>query len=800
MNMLLHNLKVAWRNLMKYKFQTVISVLSIAIGIVTLSLVHSIMDSFRLPSIYYEPYSDRAYRITFQAKDGDLGKSITIDLIRALKRDGGPRSAERIAVPNHSHTGVIAEFHLTDSTVRKGQISANFIDPEYANYTGLRSALTGKKIKVLKAGEAIIEENYAKAIFGDANPIGAVQTKTGGLQIRPVTIVDVYKKLSYPETRYLYNCVYYCLADSIEDYDINEHFFSAWIDVVRKEGRTEQQLLGEVNERIKPFGLEAKLDKTLNDSYISSTIYLSWLAHAIGSLILLAAIIGYLRMQIQMFSMRRREVSLRIVNGAKQAQLFGLLVTEVIITISLSITAALLLGIWLQNFIDTKLDLFMQESEFVIQSLWLYSLVIGGALLAICSLAAWVSILRVAKSSQGLAANMRHGRTHLFRNVMLSLQIAISIAFVCATFILVRDGERILKVCNVPSNDDFYKECIVLRPSYAEQPKLLLEEIGHLPDLDKMVMCDNRMLKIKDVAESPEAMEHFNDQTYFHVYCSADTSLITFYGMEVEWFKRDIDRGRCMLIDKALYSQLQELGLLDDGTLTLDIMDKDKSIIMPVAGFVNNIPYNITSKSKTKSRLLVAITPDWESEEMDYVLVPKPGQGKALARSVDETIERLEPAIINQMARNFREVKSLPATMVETIQSAGWILAGTSILICTMSIFSTIALDTRSRKKEVAIRKVNGAKSRDIYRLFGRAYLYTTFAALLVAVPVVVMFDLLMKQVTAEIEDVYHDSLLSSIIPIGLGIIVCTTLVTIIVGWQIHKVMKVNPAEMIAKE
>ena len=93
MNMLLHNLKVAWRNLMKYKFQTVINVLSIAIGIVTLSLVHSIMDCFRLPSIYYEPYSDRAYRITFQAKDGDLGKSITIDLIRALKRDGGPRSA-----------------------------------------------------------------------------------------------------------------------------------------------------------------------------------------------------------------------------------------------------------------------------------------------------------------------------------------------------------------------------------------------------------------------------------------------------------------------------------------------------------------------------------------------------------------------------------------------------------------------------------------------------------------------------------------------------------------------------------
>lgn len=38
MHMILHHLKVAVRNLLKYKLQTVISVLSIAIGIVTLAI------------------------------------------------------------------------------------------------------------------------------------------------------------------------------------------------------------------------------------------------------------------------------------------------------------------------------------------------------------------------------------------------------------------------------------------------------------------------------------------------------------------------------------------------------------------------------------------------------------------------------------------------------------------------------------------------------------------------------------------------------------------------------------------
>ena len=64
--MILHNLKVAVRNLMKYKLQTAISVLSIAVGIVTLSFTHSLLSRIQLPSIYYQSYYDRAYKVTFK--------------------------------------------------------------------------------------------------------------------------------------------------------------------------------------------------------------------------------------------------------------------------------------------------------------------------------------------------------------------------------------------------------------------------------------------------------------------------------------------------------------------------------------------------------------------------------------------------------------------------------------------------------------------------------------------------------------------------------------------------------------
>lgn len=40
-----------------------------------------------------------------------------------------------------------------------------------------------------------------------------------------------------------------------------------------------------------------------------------------------------------------------------------------------------------------------------------------------------------------------------------------------------------------------------------------------------------------------------------------------------------------------------------------------------------------------------------------------------------------------------------------------------------LSVYSTITLDTMNRRKEVAIRKINGARIKDILLLFGRTYI-----------------------------------------------------------------------------
>lgn len=151
--MLLHNLKVALRNILKYKVQTLGSILSLAIGMVTLATVHSFLQNFRMASINHEPYYDRVYNLRFdsiQKRQSDHSIRINGDIVRAVKANGGPRCIEQGPyAPNGMLTGGWAEFTLNGNTRRKTPLDAVPLDRNYPNFVGIRSAITGEKIKVL---------------------------------------------------------------------------------------------------------------------------------------------------------------------------------------------------------------------------------------------------------------------------------------------------------------------------------------------------------------------------------------------------------------------------------------------------------------------------------------------------------------------------------------------------------------------------------------------------------------------------------------------------------------------------
>lgn len=796
MNMLLHNLKVALRNILKYKVQTLGSILSLAIGMVTLATVHSFLQNFRMASINHEPYYDRVYNLRFdsiQNRQSENSIRINGDIVRAVKANGGPRCIEQGPyAPNGMLTGGWAEFTLNGNTRRKTQLDAVPLDRHYPNFVGIRSAITGEKIKVLGPYDAIINEKQAKQIFGDKNPVGAsirLSKSYGNYQLR---LVDVYQDLSLTEQNS--SALFYSLWE-LEDMD-PEQFYAVNLYVVLKEGCTPQQLKAEVNSRLKPLGLKVRIEKLkdrLSEEYSTVAIARS-ITYLIGSLILLAAIIGFLRMQTQLFWMRRREISLRITNGATRLQLFSMFATEVVMIVLVAYIVAVLMGAWICDYLAKPQFAEITSELGTISHLYLYSLVIGLVVMMLCLAIIWIVLSRICKHTQALESGMRRSHNHWFRNTMLGVQVMISMFFLGVTFCLLCWVGKMADFNHIPDDERAYKQSLFLQTNAAENGQCLRDKLIHLPQVERWIPYSWGFWKVNELAENEEFskavwkddlfVSHGNVTNYcFRI--TSDTSYLDFFKIKVNW-KPKANRKKCILVNEELYKYMRQYHVAPNDILTLDDMDSYQ-----IAGTFQSIPYEGSMKTDIYS--FIVIDPKEAYGATHYILVAKPGEYKEMQVAVNRMIQKLEPAVVKPMSSNLRDYMAREMLALEILQNIAWILAIVSLAICLISIFSTVMLDTQTRKKEVAIRKVNGALTRDITKLFGRTYLVITLIAMVFAVVAILLFHIVLSRTFEMVK-------INPSLPIILSVVIVVGFIAAIIACQVRKIMKVDPSEILAKE
>ena len=798
MNMLLHNLKVALRNILKYKVQTLGSILSLAIGMVTLATVHSFLQNFRMASINHEPYYDRVYNLRFdsiQKRQSENSIRINGDIVRAVKANGGPRCIEQGPyAPNGMLTGGWAEFTLSGKTRRKMQLDAVPLDRNYPNFVGIRSAITGEKIKVLGPHDAIINEKQAKQIFGDKNPVGASIHLSKGCGNYQLRLVDVYQDLSLTELDMSISALFYSPCE-LEDMDLNQ-FYAVNLYVVLKEGCTPQQLKAEVNSRLKPLGLKVKTEKLkdrLSEEYSTVAIACS-ITYLIGSLILLAAIIGFLRMQTQLFWMRRREISLRITNGATRPQLFSMFATEVLVIVLVAYFVAVLMGSWICDYLAKPQFAEITSELGTVSHLYLYSLVIGLVVMMLCLTIIWIVLSRICKRTQALESGMRRSHNHWFRNTMLGVQVMISMFFLGVTFCLLCWVGKIAEFNHIPDDERAYEQSLFLQTNAAENGQRLRDKLIHLPQVERWMPYSRGFWKVNELAENEEFSKaawqgdpyaSYNNVTHYCFRITSDTSYLDFFKIKVNW-KPKANRKKCILVNEELYKQMRQHHVAPNDILTLDDMDSYQ-----IAGTFQSIPYQGSFKTDIYS--FIVIDPKEAYDARHYILVAKPGEYKEMQIAVDRMIQKLEPAVVNPMSSNLRDYMARSMFALEILQNIAWILAIVSLAICLISIFSTVMLDTQTRKKEVAIRKVNGALTKDITKLFGRTYLVITLIALVFAVVAMLLFHIVLSQTFEMVE-------INPAFPIILSIVIVIGFIAAIIACQVRKIMKVDPSEILAKE
>ena len=116
-----------------------------------------------------------------------------------------------------------------------------------------------------------------------------------------------------------------------------------------------------------------------------------------------------------------------------------------------------------------------------------------------------------------------------------------------------------------------------------------------------------------------------------------------------------------------------------------------------------------------------------------------------------------------------------------------------AIVVSCLGLLGVSLFDLRQRYREIAIRKVNGAKQKDLYRLLFRKYAVVLGAAFAVSVPVVWY---IVQRYTADY--VVKTPLQAWMFLAALGAVASLSLGTL--WWQVRRAASANPVESLKRE
>ena len=813
-----HNLKIAIRNLSKYKVQNLISIIALAVGIVTLTATHFIVKHMGAPSISEEEYYNRCYLVKIvdinapdvkyatdetETKNMSFGNKvhpITVEILSALTSNGNLPGVEKIHENRSASSGYLMvsdqEFLLPDSTVRTGQYNFFVVDADRLQFFGIRSAVTGEHLPVLNDKEVFISELQAREVFGGQNPIGCTVTMKILGKYFTVTVRDVIKNNKIAD--YIDNYMFVYLKD--------EPYGGRYVPellIQLAENATLESVHAEINRRLAPHGLKARI-RALRDVHAETVgvqIVSRNVVYAISALILVAALIGFLKMQLQLFGMRQREVALRRVHGATKRSIFMLFFCEVALILLLTFGTAMLLAQWLSGYAETYMMQFLSPFGWYIEGIYESVVVISLVTFLICTLVVGISTRRQLNQRQGMAIQLHKNRKHTLRNTMLGVQFVISITFLGGTLSLTQFVNRMMESYNVPENDDFYAECIQVKPFHEEDGQKLWEYLRSGENYDiKHYFCieDQTFLPIEEVSNSPELVEEMG-RSHWRCRELADTSYFAFWQRPIKWILPPEERYNCLLLSDTLYSELKKRGITDSGVLHIKEGEPYR-----IGGTYAIAPYTASKWVTALQEMALIRDGNQRSDEIvqtkysEFVIVPREGKYNKVFTDLTELMARINPKPVNPVVINLREQLADEIYLLENMQRGAWILTGICLIICLMGIWSTIALDTRSRQKEVAIRKVHGAKRGDIALLFGRLYLWLIGVASILAIPAVILFSQFLKEWAVSEKIPQH--LISPILPILGSIGITSIVILLVVSLHVRKVIKQHPADIIAKE
>ena len=791
--MILHYLKIAWRNLLKYRTQTVVSILGLAVGFACFAL-STIWIRYELTFDAFQPEAGRTY-VVFRKMSSS---SSVMGMSGALSYNN--LQALRNKVPEVEAAGCLFQ-HNMEVTLRYadanlGPMQMLLVDSGFVRMFGIE-LLRGDYTFISQPGTVAIEQQTALRCFGTLDVVGRrlIETEDGEeMEMTIGAVVSGWRGHSnYPfqllGSGQLMARMYEQLAGIT---DLSPDVYSLSAVLVRLRPHTDIS------------ALEAKLDTVLagnsavagyrlipltqlhysNPEQQEGRIRFDYLFlfAATGLLVILASLANYLTLYATRLQMRRREVALRKVNGASSLSIIGLLLTEF---------GLLLL---MAGFVGQVLIELVGRPFHTLSGV--EGSVYGESLLYFVSVAA-VSVLffvpvclrhyRVAAADAFRGTTRHSGRAGLFRRGGLVLQLFVSLLFIFCVSVL-------LKQLYYLRTADFGLERRNIAVISSLYPAVDFTELGQrieaLPGVRQVLSGQQALVPLYvsmgitvDGWNEAKPDEKLNLLAYM-----GGEDIIQFYGIRLLEgdFPRAQDRMEVIVNESAAralgmaHPVGQTIGKGDDAMYICGVV-KDFRVTAPTLPVKPCVFYCVSDPSTLTAmgggQVLIKYEegcwPDLRRRIRTLLKEHYPGTGYVLDNMED---------IYNGFLKSETALLSLVS-----------VLGGVCVLISVFGIFSMITLSCERRRKEIAIRKVNGARVGDILRLFAREYLLLLVVAAAVAFPV--GYVLMKRWLESYVEQTVISWWLYALLFLAMAL-----LVALCIGWRVWRAANENPGEVVKRE
>ncbi len=755
--MIKHYFKVALRNLAKYKIQNIISILSIGVSAAIFSLVSPCMLIIGTDSLLKQDYVDNLAILSvtnIERTQEDLSSfNISGRQFKTVEKAFLPAAEKK---------------SMTVSSDNFDPISANaaHVDNEFLHWCAYRSAVSDKLVENIGNNKVIISQNLGTKLFGDYKSAVGKQIKVqyadeNNSDTRTFQIEDVIEQIPVNDSKLPGNVdIFYS-----EDFGARYKTTNAYLLI-----RPNNTLKDVVDEFASYFGVSAsdifvEKYRARHEKINFTTTLVSRAIIFFLYLFVIISLSSALRQWLQIFAMRQREMAIRKTLGSKKCHILGLFITEELISMALAFLLTILCCLLVVSFLENNFQEIINTMNFNRAQIFNFSSCCYLSMILICLIADWYAVMHIASNNSNPALQMKP-KKHRLRNIGICIQIVICIIFLSITAVLALGFNRIERQLGIPSDKSRYENGLIIRADKMPESQIIqiTEELKRTGSVESVIN-----------ASTSGASIEYADSTrrYAKVYFQQGSEVVDFYGLNINYIDCHHPLPLLALVSREIKDKMTEIGEWDKEKIMID------GIQYTLAGWFEQMPF-------CGSPAVILTDPSKNNiDKCHFYIIPKEGMEHEAKQDIKELIVMIAPERLDAYPKSlsFELLDSYKA--VAALSIIIYIILGISVINTVATIYAAISLDTRRRRKEMALRKINGAKAKDICRIFAKIYIIIMGISITIALPISWIIIVALN----ETFDFDASPFLTSV----FSILMCAAAIFLTIYWKIKDVMNVDP-------